>query len=163
MQGFLTFFFLLSFFCCKAQALGAGDSVVAAHGLGSCSSRAQYLLSMGFAPLQHTESSRTRDQTCVPCNWQGRFLSIAPPGKSGCSSLSMTWASLMAYLVKNVPAMWETWVQSLGWEDPLERERLPTPVFWPGQFHRLYSPCTRKELDMTERLSLSLFSIHKSW
>ena len=30
------------------------------------------------------------------------------------------WASLMAQMVKNLPAMWETWVQSLGWEDPLE-------------------------------------------
>ena len=30
-------------------------------------------------------------------------------------------ASLMAQLVKNLPAMWETWVQSLGWEDPLEK------------------------------------------
>ena len=30
------------------------------------------------------------------------------------------WASLVAQLVKNLPAMWETWVQSLGWEDPLE-------------------------------------------
>ena len=29
-------------------------------------------------------------------------------------------ASLIAQLVKNLPAMWETWVQSLGWEDPLE-------------------------------------------
>ena len=29
-------------------------------------------------------------------------------------------ASLVAQLVKNQPAMWETWVQSLGWEDPLE-------------------------------------------
>ena len=29
------------------------------------------------------------------------------------------WASLVAHLVKNQPAMWETWVQSLGWEDPL--------------------------------------------
>ena len=29
-------------------------------------------------------------------------------------------ASLVAQLVKNLPAMWETWVQSLGWEDPLE-------------------------------------------
>ena len=32
-----------------------------------------------------------------------------------------SWASLMAQLVKNLPAMWETWVQSLGWEDPLEK------------------------------------------
>ena len=30
-------------------------------------------------------------------------------------------ASLAAQLVKNLPAMWETWVQSLGWEDPLEK------------------------------------------
>ena len=30
-------------------------------------------------------------------------------------------ASLVAQLVKNLPAMWETWVQSLGWEDPLEK------------------------------------------
>ena len=32
-----------------------------------------------------------------------------------------SWASLAAQLVKNPPAMWETWVQSLGWEDPLEK------------------------------------------
>jgi len=29
-------------------------------------------------------------------------------------------ASVVAQMVKNLPAMWETWVQSLGWEDPLE-------------------------------------------
>ena len=52
--------------------------------------------------------------------------------------------------------MRETWVRTLGWEDPLEEERLPTPVFWPGEFHGLYSPWGCKELDMTERLSLSL-------
>ena len=31
------------------------------------------------------------------------------------------WVSLVAQLVKKLPAMWETWVQSLGWEDPLEK------------------------------------------
>mgnify|MGYP000026359265 CR=1 FL=1 len=30
------------------------------------------------------------------------------------------WASQIAQMVKNLPAMWETWVQSLVWEDPLE-------------------------------------------
>ena len=35
--------------------------------------------------------------------------------------LSFKWASLVAQLVKNPPAMWETWVLSLGWEDPLEK------------------------------------------
>ena len=31
------------------------------------------------------------------------------------------WVSLVAQLVKNPPAMWETWIQSLGWGDPLEK------------------------------------------
>ena len=33
---------------------------------------------------------------------------------------NLMYASLVAQLVNNLPAMWETWVQSLGWEDPLE-------------------------------------------
>ena len=33
----------------------------------------------------------------------------------------MLWASPVAQLVKNLPAMWETWIYSLGWEDPLEK------------------------------------------
>ena len=43
--------------------------------------------------------------------------------------------SLVAQTVKNPPAKWETWVRSLAWEDSLEKGRLPTPVFWPGEFH----------------------------
>ena len=35
--------------------------------------------------------------------------------------LQHSWASLVAQLVKNPPAMWETWVQPTGWEDPLEK------------------------------------------
>ena len=72
--------------------------------------------------------------------------------------LQYSWASLVAQLVKNLPAIQETWVRSLGWEDPWRRERLPTPVFWPGEFHGLYSPWGCKELDMTERLSLPFVS-----
>ena len=49
-----------------------------------------------------------------------------------------SWASLVTQLVKNLPEMRETWVWSLGWEDPWRRERLPTPVFWSGEFHGLY-------------------------
>ena len=51
--------------------------------------------------------------------------------------------------------MWETWVQSLGWEDPWRRERLPTPVFWPGEFHGFYSPWGHKESGTTDQLSLT--------
>ena len=47
----------------------------------------------------------------------------------------------------------ETWIQFLGWEDPLEKERLPIPVFWPEEFHELYSPWGHKELEMTEWFS----------
>ena len=36
--------------------------------------------------------------------------------------VSASWASLVAQLVKNLPTVWETWVRSLGWEDPLEKE-----------------------------------------
>ena len=56
----------------------------------------------------------------------------------------------MAQRVKNLPAMWETWVRPLGWEDALEKERLPTPVFWPGEFHRLYSQWGHRESDTTQ-------------
>ena len=40
---------------------------------------------------------------------------------------------LVAQTVKNPPAMWETWVRSLGQEDPWKRARQPTPVFLPGE------------------------------
>ena len=49
--------------------------------------------------------------------------------------------------------MQDTWIWYLGWEDPLEREGLPTPVFWLGVLHELYSPWGRKELYMTKGLS----------
>ena len=46
---------------------------------------------------------------------------------------------LVAQLVKNPLAMRETWIRSLGWEDP-QKGKANTPVFWPGEFHGLYSP-----------------------
>ena len=54
--------------------------------------------------------------------------------------LRYSWASLVAQLVKNPPTMWERpgfypWVGKFPWR----KERLPTPVFWPGEFHGLYS------------------------
>ena len=43
------------------------------------------------------------------------------PGEGIGYPLQYSGASLVAWLVKNPPAMWETWVRSLGWEDPLEK------------------------------------------
>ena len=74
-----------------------------------------------------------------------------------CISLSALLI-LVSHLVKNRPAMRETWVWPLGWEDPLERERLPTPVFWPRGFHGLYSPWGHIVLDTNERLSRHITS-----
>ena len=46
-------------------------------------------------------------------------------------------ASLVAQRVKNLAEMQETWVQSMSWEDPLEKDilELPTPGFFPGEVH----------------------------
>ena len=75
------------------------------------------------------------------CKYQGGFPESSVGKESACNAgdpgsipgsgrstgegigypLQYSWASLVAQLVKNLPAMWETWVQSMGWEDPLEK------------------------------------------
>ena len=64
--------------------------------------------------------------------------------------LQYFWASLMAQLVKNPPAIQQTWVQSLGWEDPLEKGTATHSSILAGR-----TPCGCKGSDMTGRLSLS--------
>ena len=73
------------------------------------------------------------------------------------TGLRIPWASLVAQRVKHLPIMWETWVQSLSREDPLEKEMGTPLVLLPGKSHGRrslvgYSPWGRKESDMTERL-----------
>ena len=68
-------------------------------------------------------------------------------------------ASLVAQMVKHLPTMQETQVQSLGWEISWRRKWQPTPVFLPGKSHGWrnlvgYSPWGCKELDTTEQLHL---------
>ena len=65
------------------------------------------------------------------------------------------WASLVAQMVKNLPAVQETWVQYLNREDPLENGMQPTPVFLRGEFHGQrslagYSPRDQKESDKSD-------------
>ena len=65
-------------------------------------------------------------------------------------------------VVKNLPAVQETQIQSLGWEDPLEKEMashssiLAWTIPWTEERGRLYSPWGHKELDTTERLQFNL-------
>ena len=71
------------------------------------------------------------------------------PGEGIGYPLQYSWASLVAQPVKNLPAMWETWVRSLGWEDPLEKGKathssiLAWRIPWTSR-------SGHKESDMTE-------------
>ena len=66
----------------------------------------------------------------------------------------LSGASLVAQLVKNPPAMRETCIRSLGWEDPLEKGQATHSSIWAWRI--LWTEWVHKESDMTERLSLSL-------
>ena len=83
--------------------------------------------------------------------WSGR-----PTGERIGYPLQYSWTSLVFQLVKNLPQYgrpgFDPWVGKILWR----KERLPTPVLWPGDFHGLCGPWGHKELDTTERLSLSL-------
>jgi len=73
---------------------------------------------MGFP-----DSSVGKESTCN----SGDPGSIPGSGRSSGEGIGYpvrySWASLVAQLVKNMPAIQETWIQSLGWEDPLEKEK----------------------------------------
>ena len=70
--------------------------------------------------------------------------------------LMRLWDSFVAQMVKNLPVVWETWVRSLGWEDPLEKKMathfsiLAWRVLWTEESGELQSIWGHKESDMTE-------------
>ena len=103
-------------------------------------------------------SSSGKDSMCNA----GDSTSISGLGRSTGEGigypLQYSWASLVAQLVKNLPAMQEAWGRP-GFDPwvgkiPWRRERLPTPVFWPGEFHGQHSPWVCQESDTTEQLSV---------
>ena len=72
--------------------------------------------SMGFPDSQLVKKSA--------CNVgdPGSILGLGRSAGEGIGyPLQYSWVSFVAQLVKNLPAMWDTWVQFLGWEDPLEK------------------------------------------
>ena len=86
---------------------------------------------------------------------------MSPSMEEGC-------AFLVAQMVKNLPAMWEAQVVSLGWEDPLEQGKgnalqyshlensMDREVWYSKSMKLVYSPRGHKESGRTERLTLSL-------
>ena len=74
----------------------------------------------GWSPVTDYSSSAGKESTCNVGDtglspWLGRS-----PGEGIGYPLQYSWASLVALMVKNLPGMWETWVWSLDWEDPLK-------------------------------------------
>ena len=107
-------------------------------------------LSSSSARVGFPDSSVSKESTCNA----GDPGSIPGSGRSAGERkgypLQYSWASLVAQLVKNPPAMRETWVGKTPWR----KERILTPVFWPKEFHGPYNPWGHKELDTTGQLSL---------
>ena len=98
---------------------------------------------MGFP-----DSSVGKESVCSEGD-PGSVGSGRSPGEGLALPAPVFLGFLVAQLVKNPPAMRETWIRSLGWEDP-QKGKANTPVFWPGEFHGLYSPWGCKKLDTTE-------------
>ena len=99
----------------------------------------------GLSNTGFPDSSAGKESTCNagdPSSIPG--LGRSTGGERG-YPLQYSWASLIQ-LVKNLPAMRETWVGKVPWR----REKLPIPVFWPGELHGLYDPWGHKVLDVTE-------------
>ena len=99
---------------------------------------------MGYSPWGHEESDMTE---------RLHNFTILPRGGYG-HPLQYPWASLVAQLVTNLPAMWETWVQSLGWQDPLEKRTAAHSSILAWRIRGLHSPWGCRESAVTERLSL---------
>ena len=91
------------------------------------------------------------------CN-AGDPSSIPGSGRSGGEGigypLQYSWASLVAQLVKNPPAMRESWVRSLGWEDPLEKGKATQASILAWRIPWTVQSMESQRVDTTERLSL---------
>ena len=71
------------------------------------------------ASLGFSGNSAGKESTCNARDPSSILGWERSPGEALVYPLQCSWASLVAQMVKNSPAMWETWVRSLGWEDPL--------------------------------------------
>ena len=111
-------------------------------------------------PFPH--SSVGKESTCNAGDPSSIPRSGRSPGEGIGYPLQYSWVFLVAQLVKNPPAMWETWVQSLSWEDLLEKGKathssiLAWRILW-TTVHGV------TETDKAEQLSLHFTSLQKSY
>ena len=76
---------------------------------------------IAIVTLGFPDSSVGKESTCNTGDPSSIPGSGRSAGKGTDYPLQYSWASLVAQLLKSLPTMWETWVRSLGWEDPLEK------------------------------------------
>ena len=91
-------------------------AVPASHCSGSFCCGVQALSGLPDSSADKESACNAGDPSSIPGLGRSAGEGIGYP-------LQYSWASLVAQLVKNLPAMWETWVQSLGWEDPLKKRK----------------------------------------
>ena len=100
--------------------------------------------------MSFPDSSTGKESACK----SGDLGSIPGSGRSAGEGmgypLQYSWASLVAQLVKNPPAMQEMWDRSLGWEDPLEKGKATHSSILAWRFPWTVYPQGRKELDTNE-------------
>ena len=87
------------------------------HFWDGCDFCMSFIVSLGFPGSSAGKASTCNAGDPGSISGSGR----CPGGWIGCP-LQHSWASLVAHMVKDLPAMQETWVRSLGWGDPLEEE-----------------------------------------
>ena len=89
-------------------------------------------------------SSAGEESTCNAGDPSSISGSGRSPGEGIGYPHQYSWASLVAQVVKNWPAMWDTWVQSLGWEDPPEKG-MASPLQYSGLENSMDSSWGRKD------------------
>ena len=103
-----------------------------------------------------------RERLATPVFWPEEFHGLYSPwghkemDTTKRLSLSLHPVAQMVIHLQCRRPGFDPWVGKIPWR----RERLPTPVSWPREFHGLYSPWSRKESDTTEQLSLHFTSLH---
>ena len=91
-----------------------------------------------FAEIRGFPSSSVGKESTCNAGDPGLISGLGRSGREGIGyPHQYSWASLVAQVVKNWPAMWDTWVQSLGWEDPPEK----------GKVYPLQYPCLENPTD----------------
>ena len=102
------------------------------------------------ARLSFLDSSVCKESACQA----GDPILIPGSGRSAGEGiryrLQYSWASLVAQLIKNPPAIRETWVRSLDWEDPLERGRATHSSILPGEFHTIVCEVRKNQTQLSD-------------